>query len=141
MTVTTRSSLRKGESKPTLTTPTIDRLDYWRDAQHTDVRVVRSAPPHIVGRMAGTSRLGPLPAHSAASIDHLLPRHARNKAFDCPNCAAEYKLVRAEAGPPPDHQIECRRCGAPLQGREGKFILKYFLIGRGRTQAKAARGG
>ena len=58
-----------------------------------------------------------------------------------PNCAAEYKLVRAEAGPPPDHQIECRRCGAPLQGREGKFILKYFLIGRGRTQAKAARGG
>ena len=61
--------------------------------------------------------------------------------FDCPNCAAEYKLVRAEAGPPPDHQIECRRCGAPLQGREGKFILKYFLVGRGRTQAKAARAG
>jgi predicted RNA-binding Zn-ribbon protein involved in translation (DUF1610 family) len=61
--------------------------------------------------------------------------------FDCPNCAAEYKLVRAEAGPPPDHQIECRQCGASLQGREGKFILKYFLVGRGRTQAKAARGG
>jgi predicted Zn finger-like uncharacterized protein len=61
--------------------------------------------------------------------------------FDCPNCAAEYKLVRAEAGPPSDHQIECRRCGAPLQGREGKFILKYFLIGRGRTQGKAARAG
>ncbi|MGB6766932.1 MAG: hypothetical protein WBE50_02365 [Methyloceanibacter sp.] len=61
--------------------------------------------------------------------------------FDCPNCAAEYKLVRAEAGPPPDHQIECRRCGAPLHGREGRFILKYFLIGRGRTQAKAARAG
>jgi hypothetical protein len=61
--------------------------------------------------------------------------------FYCPNCAAEYMLVRAEAGPPPDHQIECRRCGAPLHGREGRFILKYFLIGRGRTQAKAARAG
>ena len=76
-----------------------------------------------------------------ASIDRLLPAMPETTRFDCPNCAAEYKLVRAEAGPSPDHQIECRRCGAPLQGREGKFVLKYFLIGRGRTQAKAARGG
>ena len=37
--------------------------------------------------------------------------------------------------------LQCRRCSAPLKGREGKFILKYFLIGRGRTQAKAARAG
>jgi hypothetical protein len=53
--------------------------------------------------------------------------------FDCPNCRAEYKLVRAEAGPLPDRQIVCRRCDAPLQGREGKFILKYFFVGRPRT--------
>jgi carbohydrate kinase (thermoresistant glucokinase family) len=39
--------------------------------------------------------------------------------FDCPSCDAEYKLVRAEAGPPPDREIVCRRCGGPLQGREG----------------------
>jgi hypothetical protein len=61
--------------------------------------------------------------------------------FDCPNCDAEYKLVRAEAGPPPDRQIVCRRCGSPLQGREGNFILKYFLVDRPRIQAKAARDG
>jgi hypothetical protein len=53
--------------------------------------------------------------------------------FDCPNCRAEYKLVRAEVGPLPDRQIVCRRCDAPLQGREGKFILKYFFVGRPRT--------
>jgi hypothetical protein len=57
--------------------------------------------------------------------------------FDCPNCRAEYKLVRAEADPPPDPQIVCRRCAAPLQGREGKFMLKYFLVDRPRTQALA----
>jgi hypothetical protein len=27
-----------------------------------------------------------------------------------------------------DGQITCRSCGAPLQGREGKDILKYFLV-------------
>ena len=33
---------------------------------------------------------------------------------------------RLSQGQPP--QI-VRRCDAPLQGREGKFILKYFLVG------------
>ena len=61
--------------------------------------------------------------------------------FNCPNCRAEYKVVRAEGDPPPDRQIECRRCGAPFEGRDGKFILKYFLVGRPRTQAKAPRSG
>jgi hypothetical protein len=56
--------------------------------------------------------------------------------FNCPNCRAEYKLVRGEADQPPDPQMVCRRCGAPLQGRDGRFILKYFLVDRPRTQAK-----
>jgi predicted RNA-binding Zn-ribbon protein involved in translation (DUF1610 family) len=75
-----------------------------------------------------------------AEIDYNLEMPETSR-FNCPNCGAEYKLVRAEAGPPPDRQIVCRRCGAPLQGREGKFILKYFLVGRPRTQAKAPRSG
>jgi hypothetical protein len=51
--------------------------------------------------------------------------------FDCPNCHARYKLVRVECDDVDfDGQITCRSCGAPLQGREGKDILKYFLVGR-----------
>ena len=80
-------------------------------------------------------------AGALAKCEAIFRLQEPKKRFYCPNCAAEYMLVRAEAGPPPDHQIECRRCGAPLHGREGRFILKYFLIGRGRTQAKAARAG
>ena len=72
-------------------------------------------------------------------IGYSLEMPETTRRFDCPNCGAEYKVVRAEADPPPDRQIVCRRCGAPLQGRDGKFILKYFLVGRPRTQAKAPR--
>jgi len=46
--------------------------------------------------------------------------------FNCPNCEAEYKLVRVEAPPTHDLQLVCLRCGGPLRNREGKFALKYF---------------
>jgi hypothetical protein len=53
--------------------------------------------------------------------------------FKCPNCGSQYKLVRVEAEPDPSHgRMECRHCGGPLNGREGRFILKYFLIDRPR---------
>ena len=60
--------------------------------------------------------------------------------FNCPNCNAQYKLVRAEA----DHvglygQIECYHCGGPLKGGEGQFIFKYFLVDRPRRQLKPSR--
>jgi predicted RNA-binding Zn-ribbon protein involved in translation (DUF1610 family) len=58
----------------------------------------------------------------------------------CPNCGSQYKLVRVEAERDPSHgRIECRRCGGPLSGREGRFILKYFLIDRPRRQLKPTR--
>ena len=49
--------------------------------------------------------------------------------FACPNCGAQYEIVRVEkdtvvAG----EQVTCRRCGGPLSGRDGRFILKYFLV-------------
>jgi hypothetical protein len=55
-------------------------------------------------------------------------------AFDCYNCEATYKVVRVEAPPEPTTNCEifCIRCGGPLHGREGNFILKYFLVGRRR---------
>ena len=58
-----------------------------------------------------------------------------------PNCGARYKLVRVEAEPAgTDRQIVCRSCGAPFVGREGHFVLKYFLVGRPRTQARRQGG-
>ena len=54
--------------------------------------------------------------------------------FDCPNCNALYKVVRVEADPlTADSEITCRNCDAPLQGREGASVLKYFLVGRPRA--------
>jgi hypothetical protein len=49
--------------------------------------------------------------------------------FACPTCGAKYKLVRIEAEPDlADRPITCRKCGGPLHGREGRFILKYILV-------------
>ena len=49
--------------------------------------------------------------------------------FNCPNCDAIYDLVRAEGeSDTTDRDLVCLACGAPLQSREGRFILKYFLL-------------
>jgi transcription elongation factor Elf1 len=60
-------------------------------------------------------------------------------SFTCPNCQALYHVVKVEAGPETDsREIVCRACGASLSGREGRFVLKYFMLGKaGRTQRRA----
>jgi hypothetical protein len=61
--------------------------------------------------------------------------------FACPTCGIRYKLVRAEAdGVSVSSQLMCRGCGGPLNGREGRFVLKYFLVDRPKIRARAARG-
>ena len=51
------------------------------------------------------------------------------KSFTCPNCQALYHIVEVEAGPETnDREPTCRACGGPLAGRDGKFVLKYFLL-------------
>jgi hypothetical protein len=53
-------------------------------------------------------------------------------SFNCPICNAFYQVVRVEAGPETkDREITCRACGGPLSGREGKFVLKYFMLRKG----------
>jgi hypothetical protein len=50
-------------------------------------------------------------------------------SFNCPNCNALYQVVSIEAGPETDtRDITCRSCGSWLPGREGKMVLKYFLL-------------
>jgi hypothetical protein len=61
-------------------------------------------------------------------------RSAAFNAFTCPNCNALYQLVKGEAGPETvDRALMCRACGGPLPGREGDFVLKYFLVAESRT--------
>ena len=49
--------------------------------------------------------------------------------FTCPHCNALYQLVKGEAGPETvDRALPCRACGGLLPGREGDFVLKYFLL-------------
>ena len=56
-------------------------------------------------------------------------RLAAFNPFTCPNCGAFYQVVKVEAGPETDNrEITCCACSGPLVGREGKFVLKYFLL-------------
>jgi hypothetical protein len=65
-------------------------------------------------------------------------KHA--EPFDCPTCNGRYKLVRAEADSRSfNGTIECYYCGGPLIGREGKFVLKYFVADKPRRLAKTSR--
>jgi len=53
-------------------------------------------------------------------------------SFHCPNCNALYQVVKVEAGPETAYRaINRRACGAPLPPREGKFVVKYFLLRTG----------
>jgi transcription elongation factor Elf1 len=70
---------------------------------------------------------------------------ARDRSFNpftCPNCNALYQVVKVEAGPETDNrEITCRVCGAPLAGREGNFVLKYFLLRKGIRARRAGPKG
>jgi len=52
----------------------------------------------------------------------------------CPHCAVPYKVVRVVSDEPTFREITCVACGGPLQGREGRYVLKYILVAaRGRA--------
>ena len=52
--------------------------------------------------------------------------------FTCPNCSAFYQVVKVEAGlETVDRDVNCRSCGANLPGRDGNFVLKYFMLRKG----------
>ena len=59
-------------------------------------------------------------------------RPAEFRFFKCPSCAALYQVVKAEAGPETEaSELACLTCVAPLSPRDGKFVLKYFLLREG----------
>ena len=52
-------------------------------------------------------------------------------SFRCPNCEAQYKVVRVETAATHSIQLTCLSCGAPLNNREGGYALKYFRVSDG----------
>jgi hypothetical protein len=53
-------------------------------------------------------------------------------SFTCPNCQALYQVVKVEAGRETAfHDVPCLACGAPLSGRDGEFVVKYFMLRHG----------
>jgi predicted Zn finger-like uncharacterized protein len=50
-------------------------------------------------------------------------------SFTCPNCQALYEVVKVEAGPETTlREVTCLSCKGPFPAREGKFVLKYFML-------------
>jgi len=72
-------------------------------------------------------------AYAAAMSAHATLR------TNCPHCGAAYKVVRVEA-PSDPAEVTCRSCGGALPGREGQFLLKYFLVDKRRKAAPPASG-
>ena len=62
------------------------------------------------------------------------------ESFICPNCHALYRIVRVEVGPEADRETTCQACGGPLPAREGKFVIKYFLLRKGGRIQRWRRG-
>jgi hypothetical protein len=58
--------------------------------------------------------------------------------YSC-SCGAEYKVVQQEAPPDRRKEIACLSCGAPLEPREGKFVLKYFRVKRPKKELRVAK--
>ena len=56
--------------------------------------------------------------------------------MNCPHCGAAHRVVQIEAQSDPI-EITCKSCGGPLEGRRGRFLLKYFLVDKRRRTAAA----
>jgi predicted Zn finger-like uncharacterized protein len=49
--------------------------------------------------------------------------------IECPNCEVRYHVVKIKVGTVAvDPPVKCRGCGAPLPGRDGNFVMKYFPL-------------
>jgi len=50
------------------------------------------------------------------------------------------EVVKVEAGPGTTLQeLTCLSCGGPLAAREGKFVLKYFLLRKAVQKSRRTR--
>ena len=75
-----------------------------------------------------------------ADKDTIVPNHQRFDSEVVRSMSVAYANVCRALGlsTKPD---PARKCGGPLHGRDGQFIVKYFLVDRPRRRALGARGG
>lgn len=60
--------------------------------------------------------------------------------FSCPQCGAQYRVVRVEAPEITDvEEVACISCEAAFVARDGRFALKYFLVEPGEPQPRRNR--
>jgi hypothetical protein len=60
------------------------------------------------------------------------------QSYFCAVCDAMYQVSKTEGeDEATDPEITCLVCGAPFPAREGKFVLKYFML---RKAARLRRG-
>lgn len=85
----------------------------------------------LIGASHGPDRLADL--GQGAYLTAMAPRPTTFSA--CPNCGTQHKVVRVEKTALT--RPICRECGAPLQARAGKFVLRYSIVRR----PKEASGG
>jgi predicted RNA-binding Zn-ribbon protein involved in translation (DUF1610 family) len=59
--------------------------------------------------------------------------------FACPNCGAQYKLVRVETNETlPDQQVACRKCGGTASWSRRQFRSEILLGGSSRSKGSWA---
>jgi len=92
------------------------REEQLRDAVAREVLLDEAYGSDRFTKMSARLREGRLPA---AGLSLVAVHHGRLVGT----------VRRAEADPEsPEGQVACRQCGAPLNGREGHLVLKYFLV-------------
>jgi hypothetical protein len=55
--------------------------------------------------------------------------------FKCPHCTTRYHVVQVEAEPSTNVETNCLVRDQQLRSRDGRFILKYFLLDGPRPKA------
>jgi DNA-directed RNA polymerase subunit RPC12/RpoP len=74
-------------------------------------------------------------------VQHDWGRPRGSAFFTCSNCGALYQLVRGEAGlESVNREVACRSCDAPMPGRDGQFVLKYFHLRNASRYSRREKG-
>ena len=87
--------------------------------------------------------IAPLAAATVAAAPPAFPPPQIAVGMTCAEAGGKlrtYRLnlpdgVEAPPGPTTDREITCLSFGGPLHGREGRFLLKYFMIERPKRRA------
>jgi hypothetical protein len=112
--------------------PACGKIHIWNNSEawiDTSAKKSYKAPAPMPPEVITTRDNCVTSHHRWIASDQAFVKRFDRLLFNCPNCDAVYRLVKAEAGPETvDRELTCRSCAAPLPAREGNFVMKYFLL-------------